>query len=242
MFRNDYKLMLNFLDCVNKENEDDIINLISHFYYENIISYDNDQEELIIICYHLLKKEIDNINTPTVNSFLDYSLIGKIIKNLTKKLDFKNFATIAFSDFILKMESSNDSVIELDIYKLNEHIKFKMDKVKEIKKTNYDYDPKHSLTDKIRKTTLHHKKNTQSFKNNDRNYNNFNKNVYNTEDDNTFININNNNGNIDTNNINEKDEDLIVNNDYKIELTEEELIRMYEEEKDYNMKQFCKNK
>jgi hypothetical protein len=241
MFRNNHKLMLNFLDCVNKENEDDIINLISHFFYENIISYDNDQEELIIICYHLLKKEIESINTPNVNNFLDYSLIGKIIKNLTKKLDFKNFATIAFSDFILKMETSNDSVIELDIYKLNENIRFKMDKVKEIKKTNHDYNPKHTLTDKIRKTTLNHKKSMQNIKNNNGNNNNFNS-TYNTEDFYSVINTHNSNGNnyIDINDINVDDE-LIINNDYKIELTEEELMRMYEDENDYNMKQFCKN-
>lgn len=169
-FRNNIQHVLNLIENLKSNDEvDQIVNLLCHFFYENILIQKPEQEEILLICYYLLEKEIDSLNSPSVSSFLNGSFIGKLLKSFTRRQDIKSYLSMVCGDLILKMEKSTINFLEIDVSRINEHIRskkqieilnksFNLEKVKKM----FETDKKKFLIDKIRKTTISKKNNTQS--------------------------------------------------------------------------------
>lgn len=235
MFRNNVDLTLNLIESVKKPDEDALVNLICHFFFENIINQSSEQEEILTLCYHLLDREISNINTPTVASFLHNTVIGKIIKSLTKRIEFKNFASMALGELIMIIERNSDSCLEMDLYKLNESLKFQENNV-EIGKISKGTPKHYSTHDKTRRQiTLHLEPSKQT------QIDHILTTKYKSKPEIELEQYNPYKGYLGDNDSSSQGSPSLGHlYDDKIELTEGELILMYERERNEEMKQFCK--
>ena len=89
-----------------------IIDLFCHQFYDNILIPNPEQEELLILIYLLLEKEINSMNAASVASFLDdnYSILGKFLKSYTKKQELKNYLSNTLGSLILSIENEPNSL------------------------------------------------------------------------------------------------------------------------------------
>ena len=108
---------------LDEEDKDEISELIGHFFYENILILDPEHEELLNLCYLLLEKEVNELETPNINNFLESSFLGKLFKSLCKRSDVKNYLSLTVKDLILKLENLSENFMEIDLDKINEYIK-----------------------------------------------------------------------------------------------------------------------
>ena len=222
---------------------DDLVNLLCHFFYDNILIQNPEREEILHIIYLLLEKEIANLKTPSVSSFLDGSFIGKLLKSLTRRQEIKQYLSMILGDLILQMEKSTENFLEVDPMRIYDRIKHK--KTPEGYKNNnlkkvFDVDKKMILGDRIRKTTITRKHLSRSNEKQEFDY----------EDEMlqlkhaTSVNCeflrqeSMKQESIDLESTNTQSE-AGVNMDYLIDLTEDELRFRFENEANQHMKEYC---
>ena len=114
-FRENNLLMLNLIDNLKFNEEDILVPFFCHFFYENFYMESTEQEEIVYIIYLLLEKEIDNLFTPAVNSFLDESFIGKFLYELSYRNEIKLFLNTVLNSLIIKLENINFNYYSLEI-------------------------------------------------------------------------------------------------------------------------------
>ena len=114
-FRENNLLMLNLIDNLKSNEEDILVPFFCHFFYENFYMESTEQEEIVYIIYLLLEKEIDNLFTPAVNSFLDESFIGKFLFELSYRNEIKLFINTVLNSLIIKLENINFNYRSLEI-------------------------------------------------------------------------------------------------------------------------------
>jgi hypothetical protein len=129
LLRNNNKHLILLIENLelNKENYDSIVDLICHQFYENLLIQDPEHEELLILIYLLLKKEIDQMNSARVLSFLDENekFVGKLLKSYTKRQDLRTFLTMILGNILLEIENNTEACLDLDIGRIATHIKDK---------------------------------------------------------------------------------------------------------------------
>ena len=120
-FRNNYKLLLTLVELLEKnknfkDENDSLVELFTHHFYENHLIQNSEYDEILILIFLLLEKEIDNLISPSVTWFInnDNSIIGKILKSYTKKSEVKAYVSLILNDIILKIENSTENFLELD--------------------------------------------------------------------------------------------------------------------------------
>jgi len=135
LFRNDYQNMLKLISIIDenyaKENINTLVDLICHQFYENLLIQNPENEELLILIYLLLEKEINSMNSASVSSFLDESttFIGKLLKSYTKKQELKSYLTVTLGGLIMKIDNSSEGCIDLDLSRLSNYINSKKQNV-----------------------------------------------------------------------------------------------------------------
>jgi hypothetical protein len=128
LFRNDFQIMLKLISVIDqyasKENINTLVDLLCHQFYENLLIQNPEHEELLILCYLLLEKEIENMNSASVSSFLDESttFIGKLLKSYTKKQELKTYLTVTLGSLIMKIENSSEGCLDLDLSRLSNYV------------------------------------------------------------------------------------------------------------------------
>ena len=269
LFRNDYQHMINLISLIDQnssgENINTIVDLFCHQFYENLLIQNPENEELLILCYLLLEKEIDNMNSASVSSFLDEStsFIGKLLKSYTKKQELKTYLTSTLGSLVLKLENSTDGCIDLDLSRISHYINYK--KTNQVVNKSYNEEKTRSimgidnenLTKQIAKSTLSHRMSVKSNKSRDSKimenitYSLKEGVLINTQDDskrsspsrNFFPQASSNNDYflelVDNVGELKYEENEEYNTDYMIEMTQEELSSRLLSETDENMKEFC---
>ena len=158
-FRNDNAMMLKLIEKSSINHYDSLSSLLCHFFYENILSAKQDSDELLLLIYLLIEKEIDNLedisSSSSSESFLDKSksFVAKMLNNLSRKNEIRNYLETILHKLIIDFENINNktnesnSNINLDLHKIkDELIKDKKKDKKSKKVTNY----KSFLTSKIK--------------------------------------------------------------------------------------------
>lgn len=123
LLRNNYKNIFTLITNLDEEDKDEISELIGHFFYENILILDPEHEELLNLCYLLLEKEINDLESANINNFLESSFIGRLFKTLCKRSDVKNYLSLTVKDLILKLENLSENFMEIDLDKINQYLK-----------------------------------------------------------------------------------------------------------------------
>ena len=217
LFRSNYDYILKIfsiigeMEITNKENRkkiESLIDLFCHQFYDNILIPNPEQEELLILVYLLLEKEISSMNLASCSSFLENTIIGIFLKSYTKKQELKNYLSMTLGSLILSIENENEGCLNLNLGKIKEHVEKFSDKNNNKKDNNNDITEK-MLTKNIPHCKIHF--HSKLYVNEDKN-----------EDENNQNENNLNNG-------------IKYNNDYSKELTQDELIDRIQIEKDSNL-------
>lgn len=136
LFRNDFQNIVKLVSVIDqyhqKENISTLVDLFCHQFYENLLIQNPEHEELLILCYLLLEREVEGMNSACVSSFLDESttFIGKLLKSYTKKQELKTYLTVTLGSLILKIENSAEGCIDLDLSRIANYINNKKQPVK----------------------------------------------------------------------------------------------------------------
>ena len=142
LMRNNYDYILKIfsiigeMEITNKDNRkkiESLIDLFCHQFYDNILIPNPEQEELLILVYLLLEKEISSMNLASCSSFLENTIIGVFLKSYTKKQELKNYLSMTLGSLILSIENDNEGCLNLNLGKIRKHVE-KNIKNNEIKK------------------------------------------------------------------------------------------------------------
>lgn len=257
LFRNDFKYIFRLGQIIEesetKENYDTLIDLLVHQFYENAIIQDAEHEELLILVYALLDREIESMNSASVASFLDeaHSFVGKLLKSYTKRPDLKTYLQMTLGVLIVNIENNADSCLDLDLGRISSYIKDKKSSNSVVVNKSYNAEKSKAilinidndyLTKKIRKSRVS-KSNTDiksvdittiasNSKDDKISVSTSNtkwQNVNNTE---FFLEL------VDTVDDYKYEDDEDFNRNYLIEVTQEELNNRYMNEEDENIRDF----
>ena len=117
IFRENNHLMLKLIENIDSKQIDILVPFLCHFFYENFYMESTEQEEIIYIIYLLLEKEIDQLITPSEQTFLDDSFISKFLKEIGSRYEIKNYIDIILNELICNLEESYCNFYFLDITK-----------------------------------------------------------------------------------------------------------------------------
>ena len=105
-----YKILLNSdLNSV-KENFKMFLN---NYFYENILSNSNFNDEYLILICKLLKNEIFNLNNKNEKFLNDFSIVGNILNGLIIKNEIKNYFNFILNDLFEFIENKSDEIQHL---------------------------------------------------------------------------------------------------------------------------------
>ena len=243
LFRNnsDYIIKLISLIDLNQDEPEQVESLVELFcnqFYDNILIPNPEQEELLILIYKLLKYEISSMNSASIDEFMhDSTFLGKFISSFTKRPELNNFLNILLNPMISSIENkSGDDCLNMSLFAIQKFIKKDFINKPENKNIqDIKIDEEKFLFNTIPKTSIHFKKNLQieaekAEENRKIIYNII---TSNEEGENREKNS------IETNEIklgdNQKkinEEKNKFNNEYNEYLTQDKLIKKYEETKD----------
>ena len=154
------KLMLNSNTSDNKLY---LAPLICNDFYENILSPNYIEDQLIFIIYLLLDEEIKKINSVhDYKKFLNNTICGYLLDELVEKKDVKAFFKIIFKDIIEILElSSGDNEILFDPFRIEQNL---IEKKNSLKKSVKRQSSKGiTIVDSQRQRTEEEKKNHELF-------------------------------------------------------------------------------
>ena len=132
LFRNNYDYIITLISLITEYDEEDkissLVELFCNQFYENILIKNGETEELIILIYKLLEKEIIPMNFASIDEFLsDDTFLGKFISSFLKRYELKHFLSSLINPFILNIENSKgDDYCGMSLVKINEYIKEKI--------------------------------------------------------------------------------------------------------------------
>ena len=116
-FRNNYDYTLKLIESIELEKDEinmnnlqinSVIELFCNQFYDNILIPNPDQEELLILIYKLLERDIFKMDSICLDAFLnENTFIGKFIKYLMKKSEIKIFLSKLLTPFILSIENED---------------------------------------------------------------------------------------------------------------------------------------
>ena len=116
-FRENNEEMLKLIKSVELEKRKIFIPFLCHFFYENFFMESTEQEEILYIIYLLLEKEIDNLCSPLVESFLNDYFLGDFFIEMGNKNEVKNYIDIVLNSLIRDLEEMYSEYFSLDIIK-----------------------------------------------------------------------------------------------------------------------------
>ena len=131
LFRNNYDYITTLVSLISEYDEEDKINslveLFCNQFYENILIPNPEQEELLLLVYKLLEREIAPMNSASIDEFLnDDTFLGKFITSFLKRQELKVFLSTLINPFILDIENNtDDDYVGMSLFAIREYIKEK---------------------------------------------------------------------------------------------------------------------
>ena len=166
LFRNNSDYIITLISCIDNQDEpeqiDSLVELFCNQFYDNILIPNPEQEELLILIYKLLEQEIALMNSASTDEFLhDSTFLGKFISSFTKRQELNNFLSILLNPMITSIENkSNDDCLNMSLFAIQKYVR------KDIKPENKyvkdaNIEEEKILFEVIPKTNIQFKKNLQ---------------------------------------------------------------------------------
>ena len=135
IFRNNYDYVMQLIELIELETDEkknnsnnkfnnyyyknSIVELFCNQFYDNILIPNPEQEELLILIYKLIEREIFNIKEASLDLFLnENTFLGKFIDYFLRKPELKIFLSRLLSPLILYIENENEE-IDISIFSKN---------------------------------------------------------------------------------------------------------------------------
>ena len=236
IFRNNYDYLTRLLSLItpedfkkNLDNITSLVDLLNNTFYENILIPNPEQQELLILIYKLLEEQIIPMGGVCPQNFLkDDTFVGIFLSSFSKKQEIIEYFSMLLNSLILSIDdddqkecydmSINNIVKSKNTTEKKKDIKIEelFDKIKKIKikfKNSFELEAEKEKEDEM-KFSLDND-NSDDFENNK----DYNKNSR-TQNDNIKL----------------KDKDNEYNNEYKRELTQNELMEKIMKENNPELK------
>ena len=160
----------------SKQEIESLAEFFCNQFYTNIFIPNPEQEELLICIFKLLEKEINNMNAPNSDTFLeDSSFIGKLMTVFSKQPELNSFLVNLLSGVFNEVDNRDSKVLDLSLKKMLKYIKNEKESKKEKENSNIanvytDYEalrkkeekkginPIERILEKIPKTNINFKK------------------------------------------------------------------------------------
>ena len=131
LFRDNYDYIITLISLITEyDDEDKISSLVELFcnqFYDNILIRNKGEDELLILIYKLLEKELISMNIASIDEFLgNDTFIGKFFSSFLKRYELKNSLLTLINNFIINLEySKGDEYCGMSIIKISEYVKEK---------------------------------------------------------------------------------------------------------------------
>ena len=131
LFRNNYDYITTLVSLISEYDEDDkissLVELFCNQFYENILIPNPEQEELLLLVYKLLEREIAPMNSASIDEFLNEdTFLGKFITSFLKRQELKVFLSTLINPFILDIENcSTDNYLGMSLFAIRDYLKEK---------------------------------------------------------------------------------------------------------------------
>ena len=103
-----------------------LVELFCNQFYDNILIPNPENEELLILIYKLLEKEIANMNSASIDEFLhDSTFLGKFISSFSKRQELNFFLSILLNPIITSIENENDGCLDMSLFSIQNYVKKK---------------------------------------------------------------------------------------------------------------------
>ena len=253
IFRNDYNYITKLVSLIDENDEEEQIESLVHLFcnqfYDNILIPNPEQTELLLLFYKLLEEEIAPMNTALIDDFLnESSFLGKFCSTFMNRQEFKLFLSMLINPVILSIENKNEECLDISLISIRDYINSKK-KEKKNEKSNFinisNVDNSNNIVNKKEKKSVKEEINYEEilFNNIPKTQILFKKNIELVEElEKESKRKNNTEIDILTedelkNKIQEKDK-ISFNENYKKELTLENLNDIISHEKDPDLKEF----
>ena len=143
LFRNNYDYIITLVSLINEYDDDEkissLVELFCNQFYENILIPNPEQEELLLLVYKLLEKDIAPMNSASIDEFLNEdTFLGKFITSFMKRQELKVFLSTLLNPFILDIENNTTgNYIGMSLFAIKDFLKEKS-KIEESKPTMFD--------------------------------------------------------------------------------------------------------
>ena len=120
ILRNNYDYVIKLTELIESNNYNEYIihsitELFCNQFYDNILIPNPEQEELLILIYKLIERDINKMNTPFDNFMNKETFLAKFMKYLMRKADIKTFLSKLLGPLILTIEE-NCGDLDLSFY------------------------------------------------------------------------------------------------------------------------------
>ena len=129
LFRNNYDYIITLVSLINEYDEDDkissLVELFCNQFYENILIPNPEQEELLLLVYKLLEKEIAPMNSASLDEFLNEdTFLGKFITSFMERQELKVFLSTLLNPFILDIENNTSgNYFGMSLFAIKDYLK-----------------------------------------------------------------------------------------------------------------------
>ena len=131
LFRNNYDYITTLVSLISEYDEDEkissLVELFCNQFYENILIPNPEQEELLLLVYKLLEREIAPMNSASIDEFLNEdTFLGKFITSFLKRQELKVFLSTLINPFILDIENnSSNNYVGMSLFAIRDYLKEK---------------------------------------------------------------------------------------------------------------------
>ena len=125
--RENYEYIPKIVSLIDKNDSNEEIESLAEFvcnqFYSNILISNSNQEELLICIYRLLEQEIDKMESPNLDSFLeDSTFMRRLINVFSRKPEINNFFVNLLSKVFNEVEIKSYLLKDLSIKKMLEYV------------------------------------------------------------------------------------------------------------------------
>ena len=112
LFRNNYDYITTLISSISENDKEEkvssLVELFCNQFYDNILIPNPEQEELLLLIYKLLEKEIASMNSASIDDFLNEdTFLGKFISSFMKRPELKVFLSILLNPLIIEIENNS---------------------------------------------------------------------------------------------------------------------------------------
>ena len=118
-FRENNKEMMKLIELIPEEKKSDFAFFLCHLFYENFTNENSSQNELILIVYLLLEKEINSLYSPLEETFLNKSFLDYFFKAFLQTSEIKKYLDLILISEIKHLNEIYFSYHSMDIIGLS---------------------------------------------------------------------------------------------------------------------------